>query len=63
VSGAAAIRTVELAMEVAGGAGFFRELGLERLFREVQAARYHPLRGAAQLAYAGRLALGVDING
>jgi alkylation response protein AidB-like acyl-CoA dehydrogenase len=63
VSGAAAIRTVELAMEVAGGAGFFRELGLERLFRDVQGARYHALRGAAQRAYAGRLALGVDING
>ena len=31
-------------MEVAGGAGFFRVLGLERLFRDVQAARYHPVR-------------------
>jgi alkylation response protein AidB-like acyl-CoA dehydrogenase len=37
-------------MEVAGGAGFFREAGLERLFRDVQGARYHPVRGTAQLA-------------
>jgi alkylation response protein AidB-like acyl-CoA dehydrogenase len=39
VAGPAAIRTVELAMEVAAGAGFYRELGLEQLFRDVQGAR------------------------
>lgn len=63
VVGGAAIRTVELAMEVAGGAGFFRDAGLERLFRDVQGARYHPLREHAQQLYTGRLALGVDVNG
>jgi alkylation response protein AidB-like acyl-CoA dehydrogenase len=62
LTGQAAIRTVEAAMEVARGAGFFRALGLERLFRDVQAARYHPVRGAAQRRYTGRLALGVDVN-
>ena len=62
VAGTAAVRTVELAMEVASGAGFFRDAGLERLFRDVQAARYHPLRGHAQRLYSGRLALGVDVN-
>lgn len=62
VVGRAAIRTVELAMEVAGGAGFFRDTGLERLFRDIQGARYHPLRGQAQLLYSGRLALGLDVN-
>ena len=30
------------------------DLGLERLFRDVQGARYHPLRGSAQRRYAGR---------
>jgi acyl-CoA dehydrogenase len=60
--GQAALRTVELAMEVAGGAGFFRSAGLERLFRDVQGARYHALRGADQRRYAGRMALGVDVN-
>jgi acyl-CoA dehydrogenase len=63
VAGRAAIRTVEVAMEVAGGAGFFRDLGLERLFRDVQGARYHPVRDNAQRLYSGRLALGVDVNG
>ena len=63
VAGRAAIRTVEVAMEVTSGAGFFRDLGLERLFRDVQGARYHPVRGSAQLLYSGRLALGLDVNG
>ena len=62
VAGRAAIRTVELAMEVAGGAGFFRDTGLERLFRDVQGARYHPPRGEAQSLYTGRLSLGLDVN-
>lgn len=63
VAGRAAIRSVEVAMEVASGAGFYRDLGLERLFRDVQGARYHQLRGSAQLVYAGRMALGLDVNG
>ncbi len=50
-------------MELAAGAGFYRDLGLERLFRDVQGARYHPLRGSAQLTYTGRVALGLDVNG
>ncbi|GAC1696378.1 MAG: acyl-CoA dehydrogenase family protein [Candidatus Limnocylindrales bacterium] len=58
-----AIRTVEKAMEVVGGAAFFRATGLERLFRDVQAARYHPLQEKAQLRYSGRFLLGLDIDG
>ena len=60
--GEAALRTAELAMEVAGGAGFFRSAGLERLFRDIQGARYHALRGADQRRYAGRMVLGLDVN-
>jgi alkylation response protein AidB-like acyl-CoA dehydrogenase len=58
-----AIRSVEKAMDVAGGAAFYRDLGLERRFRDVQAARFHPLQEKAQLRYAGRIALGLDIDG
>jgi acyl-CoA dehydrogenase len=58
----AAIKTVERAMEAAGGAGFYRSLGLERLFRDVQGARCHQVREPAQVLYAGRLALGLDVN-
>ncbi len=56
----AAIRTVEKAMEAVGGRSFYRSGGLERLFRDVQAARFHPLQENAQTLYAGRLALGLE---
>lgn len=59
----AAIQTVEKAMEVAGGASFYRDLGLERAFRDIQGARFHPLQEKPQLRYSGRLALGWDIDG
>lgn len=61
--GQAAILTVEKAMEVAGGAAFYRDTGLERAFRDVQGARFHPLQEKPQLRYSGRLALGWDIDG
>jgi alkylation response protein AidB-like acyl-CoA dehydrogenase len=56
----AAIATVEHAMEVCGGAAFYRDLGMERLFRDVQGARYHPLTDSVQRDYAGCIALDVD---
>ena len=58
-----AVEAVERAMMVAGGASFYRSKGLERSFRDVQAARFHPLQEKAQLEYAGRMALGLDIDG
>jgi acyl-CoA dehydrogenase len=63
LAGRGAIRTVEKTLEVAGGAGFHRALGLERLFRDVQAARYHPLQEKPQTVFTGRFALGLDVNG
>lgn len=59
----AAIETVECAMGVAGGASFYQATGLERAFRDVQGAKFHPLQEMPQLQYAGRLALGLDIDG
>lgn len=57
-----AIATVELAMELAGGAGFYRATGLERRFRDIQAARYHPLQAGPQAQYAGSMALGLPVD-
>jgi alkylation response protein AidB-like acyl-CoA dehydrogenase len=57
-----AIEAVELAMEAAGGAGFFRNAGLERRFRDIQAARYHPLQAGPQAHYAGAMALGLPVS-
>jgi acyl-CoA dehydrogenase len=39
----AAIAAVTKAMEVVGGASFYRSVGLERLFRDVQGGLYHPM--------------------
>jgi acyl-CoA dehydrogenase len=58
-----AIRTVEAALELVGGPGYRRDLPIERMFRDVQGARFHPLRESAQLRMAGRLALERDIDG
>jgi alkylation response protein AidB-like acyl-CoA dehydrogenase len=56
-------KTVDLALEVAGGASYHRRNGLERLFRDVQGARFHPLPEHQQRRFAGRLALGLPIDG
>lgn len=52
------IEAVELAMELAGGASFYRKAGLERRFRDIQGARFHPLQSGPQARYAGAVALG-----
>ena len=56
----AAVRTVEKAMELAGGRGYFRSFGLEQLLRDARAAAYHPLPEKRQQEFSGRLALGRD---
>lgn len=61
--GRSAIETVERAMEAAGGQAFYRQVGLERAFRDVQGARYHPLQEKPQTVLTGRVALGWDIDG
>ncbi len=61
LTGDAAIATVEKAMEVVGGAAFSRRFGLERAWRDVQAARFHPLQKQPQLHYTGLVALSQDM--
>lgn len=56
----ACIATVEKALEVAGGAGYFRKLGIERLLRDVHAGQFHPLPEKKQQLFTGRLAMGLD---
>jgi acyl-CoA dehydrogenase len=59
--GRAAVEVVEQAMEAVGGSAFYRAAGLERLFRDVQGARFHRPQERTQLQLSGRLALGLDI--
>jgi alkylation response protein AidB-like acyl-CoA dehydrogenase len=53
---------VDLAMELASGANFYRSAGLERKFRDIQAARYHPLQSGPRAQYAGAMALGLPVD-
>jgi alkylation response protein AidB-like acyl-CoA dehydrogenase len=56
------LAAADTAMEVMGGAAMFRENGMDRLFRDLQGARYHPLREHEQLRRAGRAALGLGFE-
>jgi alkylation response protein AidB-like acyl-CoA dehydrogenase len=56
-SSTACVGVVTKAMEIAGGQGFLRELGLERLYRDVLASRYHPLQEKEQLQFSGEFIL------
>ena len=56
------LKVVDLAMEVAGGGSFYRSFGLEKLFRDAQGARYHPLKQEAQCKLSGQIALGWDLS-
>jgi acyl-CoA dehydrogenase len=55
----AALATVDKAVEVVGGGAFFRKAGLERLWRDVQGVRFHPLPEKKQVVFSGRVALGL----
>lgn len=63
LTGQAALKVGDLALECAGGAGFYRSAGLELRFRDLQGARFHPLREREQQLYSGRHALGLSIDG
>jgi alkylation response protein AidB-like acyl-CoA dehydrogenase len=54
------LATVEKALETAGGAGFYRNAGLERFLRDAHGAQFHPLSAKRQCRFTGRVALGLD---
>jgi len=58
----ALMATAERAFDVTHGAGYLRTSAIERLFRDLQAARFHPLQPHAQQDIAGRVALGLDLD-
>ena len=49
----ACIESVQLAVDVVGGRSFFRKTKIERLFRDVQAAKFHPLPEKEQHLFSG----------
>jgi alkylation response protein AidB-like acyl-CoA dehydrogenase len=56
----AVLGAVEKALELVGGAGFFRSMGMERLVRDIHGAQFHPLQPKRQHRFTGRVALGLE---
>ena len=55
------VRTVvDKAVEIVGGSAYFRRSRLERIWRDVQAAQFHPLPEAKQLVFTGRVSMGLS---
>jgi len=55
-----ALCAVERALEVCGGASFFRSAGIERILRDIQGVRFHPWQERKQYVFSGRVALGLE---
>jgi alkylation response protein AidB-like acyl-CoA dehydrogenase len=60
IAASALLATVEKALEAVGGGGLFRNLGLERLLRDIHGAQFHPLPPKRQHRFTGRVLLGLD---
>jgi alkylation response protein AidB-like acyl-CoA dehydrogenase len=55
----AGVEVCDLAMDVGGGPAFFRGSVIERCYRDIRAAKFHPLNPELTLVHGGRIALGV----
>ena len=58
----AGIEVCDLAMDVAGGPAFYKGSVIERCYRDIRAAKFHPLDPELTLLHAGRLALGLPVD-
>ena len=58
----AGVEVCDIAMELAGGAGFFKGSTIERCYRDVRGAKFHPFTPEQTLVHAGRLALGLPVD-
>jgi alkylation response protein AidB-like acyl-CoA dehydrogenase len=58
----AGVEVCDIAMEVAGGAAFFKGSTIERCYRDIRAAKFHPFTPEATLIHGGRLALGLPVD-
>ncbi|HET7721977.1 MAG TPA: acyl-CoA dehydrogenase family protein [Acidimicrobiales bacterium] len=52
------LQVCDLAIEVAGGAAYFKGSPIERAYRDMRGVKFHPFQPEAILLHAGRLALG-----
>jgi acyl-CoA dehydrogenase len=56
------IEVCDLAMEVAGGAGYFRTSPIERCYRDIRGAKFHPFSPEQTLVHAGKVSLGIPAD-
>ena len=54
------MKTVEIAAEIVGGAGYLKGHPMERIQRDVKACHFHPLPYRRQYELSGRIHLGLD---
>lgn len=52
----------DIAMELGGGSAFFKGSTIERCYRDIRAATFHPLTPELTLIHAGRLAFGLPVD-
>jgi alkylation response protein AidB-like acyl-CoA dehydrogenase len=57
----AGIEVCDLAMEVAGGSAFFKGSVIERCYRDIRAAKFHPFTLEETLLRGGQSALGLEV--
>jgi alkylation response protein AidB-like acyl-CoA dehydrogenase len=58
----AGIEVCDLAMELTGGAAFSRGNVVERAYRDIRAAKFHPFTPEQTLQHAGQLGLGLPAD-
>lgn len=58
----AGVEVCDVAMDLAGGRAFFKGSTIERCYRDVRAATFHPFGPELTLVHAGRLALGLPAD-
>jgi alkylation response protein AidB-like acyl-CoA dehydrogenase len=58
----AGIEVCDLAMDLGGGAAFFKGSTIERCYRDIRAAKFHPFTLEQTLVHGGRLALGLPVD-
>lgn len=58
----AGVEICDIAMDLGGGAAFFKGSVIERCYRDIRAAKFHPFTPEATLVHAGRQALGLPVD-
>jgi alkylation response protein AidB-like acyl-CoA dehydrogenase len=58
----AGIEVCDIAMDVAGGPAYYKGSVIERCYRDIRAAKFHPLNAELTLVHGGRLALGLSVD-